>query len=127
MRPHWKLAPPVLFMLFGLILAVEVFSFFVLAQWAPVIRFLVLCLLMILTLNGVRIAKLILLFLLSAGGALLIFSALTSAPELSAALLYYYLPSLLFASTVLYIIFSKRVRAFLSGKALTNEPVSSRG
>jgi hypothetical protein len=116
-------APKLLLALFGAVLLMEVFTFFVLAQWAPAIRFFLLAGLMFFTLRGSKAAKGVLVFLLFAGALLLIGSALASTAAPLFLLQFHYVPGAVLTTTALFLLFSKSARTL--GRTSPNPAVNA--
>lgn len=116
-------APKLLLALFGAVLLMEVFTFFILAKWAPAIRFLLLAALMFFTLRGSKAAKGVLVFLLLAGSLLLTVSALASAASPLFLLQFHYAPAVVLTTTALFLLFSKSAKTL--GRTSPNPAVNA--
>lgn len=111
-----KFAPRLAQVLFALVLSLEIVSFIALLQPAPLMRIFMLCALMFLTLGGIRAARLILIFLLSAGAFYLVLSGVATAASFGFKMFYYFFPATVLASTAAYLLLSKQFKIFLRTK-----------
>lgn len=111
-----KSAPRLAQVLFALVLSLEIISFATLLQPVPIVRLLILSALMFLTLGGLRIARFILAFLLSAGALFLALSGAAAATSIGFKLIFHFLPATLLAATAAYLLFSKQLQIFLRTK-----------
>ena len=120
-----KSAPPILLVLFSLVLSLEVYTFVATLQIGALMRFILLTVLMFLALGGLRIARNSLIFLLFAGAIFLTNSGVISAHPFLLTLFFQFGPAILLLSTALYLLFSKEFKNFLSTKPNTENELQS--
>jgi hypothetical protein len=116
MMKRIKALPKTAFVLFSLLLSLEIFSFLMTMQPSAVVRLALLCLLLFLTIGGSRIARVILIFLLVAGTLFLLSASLKMELNLWLRVALFYAPSALMAITAAYVVLSKEFKDVYSGK-----------
>jgi hypothetical protein len=102
-----KTFPPVLLVLFTLVLLMEIMSFLLLGQLTTIARSLLL-MLMLLTIRGNRPARYILLLLLFAGAVVLSVTGVSANASVGLALAYFYVPATILTATALTLVLLRR-------------------
>ncbi len=105
-----KTFPPVLLVLFALVLLIEIVTFLLLGQLTSIARFALLLTLMVLTIRGNRTARYTLLLLLFAGAAVLVVTGVSASASGGLAIAYFYGPATILAATALALVLLKRTR-----------------
>ena len=102
-----KTFPPVLLVLFTLVLLMEIMSFLLLGQLTTIARSLLL-MLMLLTIRGNRPARYILLLLLFAGAVVLSVTGVSANASVGLALAYFCVPATILTATALTLVLLRR-------------------